>query len=190
MAAAPTSARYTPEELLALPDGHRFELVRGELVERHMSNESSKIGFEVNRRLGNFIADHHSGLGFQSDCGLQIFPWDKDLVRYADGVFLSADRVPPGVPGRGHLRIAPDLVFEVVAPGDIVENAEQKVVEYLRAGVKLIWTIIPAVRSIRIDRVDGTGGRLGPGDTLDGEDILPGFSVAISDLLPGPDDAS
>jgi Uma2 family endonuclease len=185
MAAAPTSiARHTPQDLLDMPDGHRFELVGGQLIERQMSNESSRIGFELNRLVGNYIAEHKLGLGFQSDCGLQIFDWDANLVRFADGVFLAANRVPPGVPGRGHLRIAPDLVFEVASPGDILANAEQKVVDYLRAGVKLVWTIVPAVRSIRIDRVDGSGARLGPDDTLGGEDVLPGFNVKVADLLP------
>ncbi len=176
--------RVTPEDLLDMPDGHRFELVRGELVPRDMSNESSFIGFGFNRLIGNHIANEHLGIGFQSDCGLQIFPWDESRVRFADGAFLAAARVPEGVPGRGHLRVAPDLVFEVVSPGDVFVDGEQKIGEYLRAGVRLIWTLIPAVRVVRVDRADRTSSRLTADDTLSGEDVLPGFSVRVGDILP------
>ncbi len=176
--------RVTPEDLLEMPDGDRFELVRGELVPREMSNQSSFIGFGLNRQMGNHIAELNLGIGFQSDCGLQIFPWDEGRVRYADGAFLSSARVPEGVPGRGHLRVAPDLVFEVVSPGDIFVDGETKIEEYLRAGVRLIWTLIPSVRVVRVDRADRTGTRLTAEDTLSGEDILPGFSVRVGDILP------
>ena len=37
------SHQYTPEEILTMPDGHRFDLVDGHLVERHMGAESSWI---------------------------------------------------------------------------------------------------------------------------------------------------
>src|SRR5262249_26481767 len=48
--------RYTPEDLLAIPDGHRFDLVDGCLVERHMGAESSWIALQVNRHLSNYVA--------------------------------------------------------------------------------------------------------------------------------------
>ena len=151
---------------------------------RGMSNETSSIAWRFNHRLAGHIIDNQLGEGFQSDCGLQIFPWDENRVRYADGAFLSAARVPEGVPGRGHLRVAPDLVFEVVSPGDIFVDGETKIEEYLRAGVRLIWTLIPSVRVVRVDRADRTGTRLTAEDTLSGEDILPGFSVRVGDILP------
>ena len=182
--ATPTVARHTPEELLEMPDGHRFELVGGCLVARNMSNESSTIGLNLNRHVGNTVADDDLGICFQSDCGLQIFPWDAELVRFADGSFLSKARIPVGVPGRGHLRIAPDMVFEVVSPNDILADGEEKLAQYLRAGVRLIWTVIPSVRVIRVDRADGTSQRLGADDTLSGEDVLPGFAVRVGDILP------
>ena len=42
--ATTTKARYTPEDLLAMPDGKSYELVDGQLVERHMGAESSRVG--------------------------------------------------------------------------------------------------------------------------------------------------
>ncbi len=43
-AVAPPARRCTPEDLLAMPDGKRYELVNGRLVERNMGAESSQIG--------------------------------------------------------------------------------------------------------------------------------------------------
>ncbi len=51
MNSAVTVKRYTPEELLAVPSSHRFELVDGQLVERNIGAESSWVAQQINRRL-------------------------------------------------------------------------------------------------------------------------------------------
>src|SRR5437870_3358498 len=61
--------RYTPEDLLAMPDGHRFDLVDGCLVERHMGAESSWIALQVSSRLCNYVATSQGSLVPGPDCG-------------------------------------------------------------------------------------------------------------------------
>src|SRR5437764_3703856 len=65
--------RYTPEDLLAIPDGHRFDLVDGCLVERHRGAESSWIALQVNHHLCLYVATSQRGLVLGPDCGYQIF---------------------------------------------------------------------------------------------------------------------
>jgi Uma2 family endonuclease len=84
----------------------------------------------------------------------------------------------------GYVTIPPDLAVEVASPSDEVYDLEQKVEEYLRAGVRLIWVIHPEVRAIQVTRADRSGHRLGPGDELSGEDVVPGFRCPVASLFP------
>jgi hypothetical protein len=110
-----------------MPDGHHFDLVDGHLVERHMGAESSWIAQQVNRHLGNYVAASQGGLVLGLDCGYQIFPDDPNRVRFPDGSFIRRGRLPHDVPPRGHVRIVPDLLIEVVSPNDLAWEVEVKV---------------------------------------------------------------
>ncbi len=66
--------RYTPEDLLAMPDGKSYELVDGHLVERHMGAESSEIGGNLFFRLRLFCREHELGIVWPADNGYQCFP--------------------------------------------------------------------------------------------------------------------
>ncbi len=83
-----TQARYTPEDLLAMPDGKSYELVHGQLVERDMGAESSLVGGELYFRLRLHCRDRESGLVWPADNGFQCFPHDPDLVRKPDVSFI------------------------------------------------------------------------------------------------------
>jgi Uma2 family endonuclease len=73
---------------------------------------------------------------------------------------------------------------EVTSPTDEVYDLEEKIEEYLRAGVRLIWVIHPEVRAIPVIRADGSGLRLRPGGELSGEDVIPGFRCPVDALFP------
>jgi Uma2 family endonuclease len=80
--------------------------------------------------------------------------------------------------------IAPDLVVEVTSPSDGIYDLEEKVEEFLRVGVRLIWLIYPEVRVIQVIRSDGSGYRLRARDELSGEDLLPEFRCSVASLFP------
>ena len=178
--------RYTPEALLAMPDGHRFDLVDGCLVERHMGAESSWIALQVNRHLGNYVATSQGGLVLGPDCGYQIFPDDPNRVRFPDGSFIRSGRLPHDAPPRGHVRIVPDLVIEVVSPNDLAWEVELKVTEYLQAGVPLLWVFYPDTRTVWVYRASGETTHLRVGETLSGEEVLPGFTCPVAEVFPRP----
>ena len=178
--------RYTPEDLLTMPDGHRFDLVDGHLVERHMGAESSWIALQINRLLGNYVATSQGGLVLGPDCGYQIFPDEPNRVRFPDGSFIRSGRVPHNAPPRGHVRIVPDLVIEVVSPNDLAWEVDLKVTEYLQAGVPLLWVFYPDTRTVSVYRASGKTARLSAEDTLSGEDVLPGFTCPVAEVFPHP----
>lgn len=60
--------------------------------------------------------------------------------------------------------------------------ALEKVAQWLKAGVRLVWVVDSEKRTARVYRADGSEALLGPHDALDGEDLLPGFRCPLADL--------
>jgi Uma2 family endonuclease len=178
------SQRYTPEDLLAMPDGHRFDLVDGHLVERNLGAESSWIALQINRYLGNYAETSQHGLVLGPDCGYQIFPDDPNRVRFPDGSFIRNGRLPNDALPRGHIRVVPDLVLEVVSPNDLAWEVDMKVTEYLQAGVPLVWVFYPDTHTVSVYRAGGKAARLGVGETLSDAEVLPGFTCLVADVFP------
>ncbi|MBI3466041.1 MAG: Uma2 family endonuclease, partial [Planctomycetes bacterium] len=101
-----------------------------------------------------------------------------------DAAFIRFGRLPGEQLPIGYVRIAPDLAVEVTSPNELAEEVESKIDDYLAAGVRLLWIVNPTRRTVRIHRANGTIGWLREHDTLDGEDVLPGFRCAVRDLFP------
>jgi Uma2 family endonuclease len=177
----------TPEELLAMPDGGHFELIDGELRARHVSALSNLVAAEVNRRVGNHCQAHGLGWFFAAEQGYQCFPWNPVKVRRADCSFIRRDRYSfEQLAEDGFTRIPPDLAVEVVSPNDRVGALDEKVDEYLRAGVRLIWVVRPAARAVQVFGGDRSESWLWAADELSGEDVLPGFRCRVDELFPPP----
>jgi Uma2 family endonuclease len=185
--AVATTTDYTPEDLLAMPDGKSYELVGGQLVERNMGAESSWVGGELYARLRQHGQEHQLGWALPADTGYQCFPHAPGLVRKPDVSFVRYGRLPGGMLPQGWIKIRPDLVVEVVSPNDTVEKLHEKLEDYEIAEIPLVWVIEPRSRSVMIYRGDGSIRRAHEADELSGEDIIPGFRCPIRELLPRPE---
>jgi Uma2 family endonuclease len=176
--------RYTPEDLLAMPDGKSYELVDGRLVGRNMGAESSEVGGNLHSNLHVFCRDRDLGKVWPADNGYQCFPHAPGLVRRPDVSFVKKGRLPGDVSPRGWIKIPPDLAVEVVSPNDIVEELEEKLEDYQKVGVPLVWVIYPERRKARVFRLNGPDLLLSEDDELSGEDIIPGFRCPLREILP------
>lgn len=129
------------------------------------------IQFVEARKLG-WVASNDSGT---------ILKHNPDNVRGPDVAFYSIERVP-AIP-QGYFEVAPDLAVEVISPSDSASYVQKKVVQYLEAGVRLIWVVYPASRDVvvyhSLDRVQ----HLTEQQTLDGSTVLPGFSHPVKALF-------
>lgn len=178
-------SHFTPEDLLTLPNGKDYELVNGELVERNMGWNSSYVGGRLHHKLSGFCDAHKVGLVAPGDASYQCFASASEKVRRLDVSFLRKNRVPPKAQREGHCRVHPDMAAEVISPNDSYVDVEEKVREYLEAGVRLVWVINPEHRTVRIHRADGTITDLGVNDELTGEDVIPGFRMRVGELFEG-----
>ena len=69
-----TQTQYTPEDLLAMPDGKSYELVGGQLVERSMGMESSWVATRLVSKLEWFCEEQGTGIGLYRRQWLSVFP--------------------------------------------------------------------------------------------------------------------
>lgn len=178
-----TKRQFTPDDLLNMPDSKSYELVSGELVERNVGSESSWVGGRLIIRLGKFCEEIGLGWVFPADNGYQCFPHDPGRVRRPDVSFVRRGRLPGEALPKGWCKIVPDLAVEVVSPNDTAYELEEKLEDYRKAGVPLVWVINPNSRIVWVIRSDGSVSHLNQENELSGENVIPGFRCAIREIL-------
>lgn len=165
-------------------DDAGFELVDGELVEVPMSAISALVANNLAVLLGIFLADARLGFWFPQDTALSCWPLRANHFRKPDGMFFAKGRFPHDTVSEGPLTIAPDIALEVVSTHDAARTVETKVNEYLEVGVRLVWVCYPDTSTIYVYRAGSPAAmHLGPGDTLDGGEVLPGFSAPVAAIF-------
>jgi len=88
---------------------------------------------------------------------------------------------------RGFPRGSPDLVVEVLSPSETATSVSAKIAEYFDNDTKLAWVIDPDKKTIAVYRSATSDKLLHSGDTLEGELIVPGFSISVDDVFAEPD---
>ncbi len=177
-------AAVTPEELLTMPDGDHCELVNGELKEKDMGAAlSAWVGMRVARKLDEY-AELHGGCAFGDAASYRCYEDDPSRVRIPDASYIRSGRLERDEIPMGYITIPPDLAVEVVSPTDTVFDVEEKVEEYLAAGVRMVWVASPLSRSVRVFQQNIEPIQLGPTQQLSGGDVLPGFTCRVADLFP------
>jgi Uma2 family endonuclease len=107
----------TAEQLRAAGDIGPCELVRGELIMMAPAGEEhGGVAHTLGRHLGNYVADRSLGRVYAAETGFLIAR-NPDTVRAPDVSFVRQDRLAPR-PRQGFGEIVPDLVAEVLSPGD------------------------------------------------------------------------
>ncbi len=174
----------TAEELLRLSTtGRRYELVKGELYEMPLFGaRHGCVAMQIGTVLGSYVWTSELGEVFATGTGF-ILRRDPDTVRALDAAFVATERLPAGELPPGCLEMVPDLAVEVVSPGDSAREVREKVDDWMRAGVRLLWAIDPATRSVTVYRSTDDFSVLSEDDNLDGGQVIPGFSANIKDLF-------
>ncbi len=170
----------TADELLHVNiPGKQVELVRGVLVVREPPGiQHGAVMLRLGAMLLRHVDAQDLGLVVVGDPGFQL-AMDPDTVRGPDIAFIRRERVPHPAPV-GFAAFPPDLVIEIRSPNDRPGDMLGKVGDWLSAGTRLVWVIDPARRLAHVYRSDGTQSTV---DSLDGDDVLPGFSCALDAIL-------
>jgi Uma2 family endonuclease len=179
----PEDSLMTGEELLHRPDLNPCELVDGRVVPTMPTgDEHGDVEAELLMRLRDYGKETGRGRAVGGEAGIYIRR-NPDTVRAADVLFISKERdLRPRA--KGYFEIAPELVVEVLSPEDRMSRVREKLRDYFSAGVQVVWVVDPTLRRVLIHRSLTDLTVLDDRQILTEEDLLPGFSVAVSDLFP------
>ncbi len=179
-----TKVLTTAEELLRMPDdGFSYELVKGEL--RHMppaGSEHGAIAMNFGMALGQFVKANALGVVFGAETGFKIAS-DPDTIRAPDVAFVRRERIPRGGLPTGYWPGAPDLAVEVISPSDMYTAVEEKVIDWLNAGTRMVLVVNPRTRTVTVHRSHTDVTRLSESDLLSGGDVVPGFTCSVAELF-------
>ena len=174
----------TADDLLCLySKGVRGELIRGVLHETMPAGlRHGKIAMRLGGRIDAHVAPAGLGHVFGSDSGV-LLETDPDTVREPDIAYVSAERLPLDADVDGYCPVAPDLVVEIKSPSDSEREVDDKATMWLDFGVRMALVINPETGTIRVRQPDLPTVILTVDDTLDGGDVLPGFSCPVREIL-------
>lgn len=181
-----TRIRLTAEDLWRMGEGDvRRELVNGEVLELGPAGRiHGKHVTRIARRLEEHVERHGGGEVLTGDVGFVLtLPYDPERVRAPDVAFISTERLREAGPPERFVRGAPDLAVEVLSPSDNPEDLQQKLRDWLEAGARLVWLVVPEARTVTLYRPDGSARLLREPETLEGEDVLPGLVIPLADLF-------
>ena len=174
----------TADDLLRLDSqGVRGELIRGVLCETMPTGlEHGQIVAKLTFILGGFIYPQKLGSLAASDSGVWL-ERDPDTVREPDIAYFSAEKIPLDARVTGYAEVVPDLVVEVVSPSNSRQEVNDKALMWLRYGVRLVLAVHPDTRTVEAHREGHRVLTFTENDTLDGMDVLPGFTCAVRDIF-------
>ena len=184
MTIAADKKTYTVDDLweLSHQTEGRLELVRGELRELAPANEEhGYVTSQIHLIVAQFVKQHRLGYTFAAETGF-VLSDDPATVRAPDFAFVSRERAP-AERSRHFARYAPDLVVEVVSPSDTFTEVSEKVEDWLRAGVRLVWVVDLQGRKVYIHRAGQPVRVLTEDEALSGEDVLPGFECRVGEIF-------
>ena len=130
-------------------------------------------------------------LSFVKPRDLGIVTGEAGLIRFAPGLvripdvaFMAWDRLPDRrLPTDAIPDVIPNLVIEVISTGHTTRELARKCREYFDAGVQLVWLVDPRTRSVDVYTALDQVTRLSEIEMLDGDPVLPGFTLALQELF-------
>ena len=173
----------TPEDVerAGERDGKLYELVDGELKEKSVGTAALLIAGLIIQRLNSL---YYPEKGFAVAEAMTYCFGRPNHGRKPDVVFAWRHHFPEGKVPTGDLMITPDLVVEVLSPSNTGFDLEEKLADYLSAGIPLVWIVHPDMKTIRVYRNDGTTKLYAAADTIADEPLLPGFALKVGDVFP------
>jgi Uma2 family endonuclease len=167
-----------------LPSGPvRYELDNGKLV---IMPPPGDIHGAVEANITAELKYQGEKLGHgKARCGeVAVILWrNPDRVVGADAAFIASTSLPLRLSREGYLETMPELVVEVRSKNDTQPEIDQKVADYLQAGVRVVWVANPATETVTAYRRGQAPQVLGAQDTLTVDDVIPGFKMPVRDVF-------
>jgi Uma2 family endonuclease len=106
-----------------------------------------------------------------------------DTVRGPDVSFVSLDPLAPDRIPEHFIPGAPDLAVEILSPSSRWSEVEEKIADYFAGGARLVWVVDPGERRVIVRYPDRPPGIIAADGILDGNEVVPGFALAVAELF-------
>lgn len=173
--------RYEYVDGYAVPMGPEIEDKNGELIASPTESQHGEIALEFGALLRNYVREHKLGKVYGAETGFLMIPQTREM-RAADVAFVAKERLAEVDP-HDWLPFPPDLAAEVISQYEKAADIRRKAQAYMENGTRLLLLIYPDSRVIDVYRPHQPIISLRPGDTLDGYDVLPGFTLDVAALF-------
>jgi Uma2 family endonuclease len=176
--------------IVSVGDDELYEIIDGKRVRTPpMGVFAVWTAFRLARFLANFAEEN---LGRAITEALFHLPAPINRDRRPDVALVSyerwgKDRPLPATDNAWD--VVPNLATEVVSPTDSVEELEQKIAEYFRADVQLVWVVHPTRSKVHVYQSPTQITVLSKNDVLDGGTVVPGFKLALAQLFTATTEA-
>ena len=175
----------TADDLLRLySQGVEGELIRGVLCGRETPTGQmhSFISANLTALLWTFNRTHGFGIVLAGNPGI-LLESGPDTVRRPDVAFYSKDRLGVESLVSGYSEVSPDLAAVILSPGDTRGSLYDEAQMWRGSGVRMVWAVYPDSRTVEVHAEGHPITTVTEDDLLDGLDVLPGFSCAVSEIF-------
>jgi Uma2 family endonuclease len=181
----PEQGEWTYEDWLNLPsDGYLYEVIEGVL---HMSPppsiEHQRASLRLVRKMADYADAKQLGEVLEAPVGVRLPGHSTPVL--PDALYIHADQLH--IIGKQYVEGVPDLIVEILSPGNWFYDRRDKLELYQEAGVAEYWIVDPRTRTVEIYQLDEQEylltDKYGSGKTAVSQ-ALTGFTIAVDDIFP------
>ncbi len=161
------------------------ELIDGTLVEKSMGAIESHLAAVLIEFLGPFVRQHDLGI-LLAEAGM--LRYSPKRIYLPDISFISWAQNPMREMQKQQVAdLHPDLAVEVLSPSNTRREMEKKRADYFDWGTQLVWQLDPVTRIMQVFTAPEASTTVETTGTLDGGEVLPGFSLPLANLFENAD---
>ena len=164
-------------------DGCRYELVEGKLIRMAPAGgERGDLAMSLSWPLAAHVSKNRLGKVYAAETGF-ILASNPDTMLAPDAAYVNRARVEELGVVRSYMPCAPDLVVEVISPNGAYAQIDRKVQCWIEAGCRAVVVVAPRRRTVTVCRPDKDPVVLTEEDTLEIDDVVPGWSFPLRELF-------
>jgi Uma2 family endonuclease len=157
-------------------DGFKYEWNDGELIKFSGMNKTQAFIYDNLSKL-------FSKLGFwkQGNLFLEYDVWLSGIqMRRPDIAYLSNEQIEKGRKGE---EVIPKFMCEILSGNDKIYKVEDKIIEYFKAGVKIVWLIYPDQKNVHVYSSRKEVKICTENDVCSANSLLDGFEITVNELF-------
>ncbi len=162
--------------------GESYELIEGELVpQARTDNEHGAVCARSIGLLRLYSVQTNQRARIVDSSAAFFMRGDRKNARKPDAAFTFHAHLPATVESvEDYMGVPPDLIIEVISPGNMANEMGEKTREWFAFGVRMVWLVYPKFQRVHVYPNADQAFILRAQDKINGGDVLPGFESSIS----------